>query len=99
MTKTQRRRALILKQEVGCLACGLDGHDRVPADLHHFLSGGRRISHSHSVPLCKLHHTGAEGIHTRKHWFADEYGTDIYLLTLADTAWQAFEDNTIGRCL
>ncbi len=45
-------------QEIGCIACMLDGVGQVPCDIHHLLSGGRRIGHSHSVGLCSWHHRG-----------------------------------------
>lgn len=44
--------------EIGCIACALDGTLGVPGQVHHLLSGGRRISHRHSVLLCPYHHTG-----------------------------------------
>lgn len=45
-------------QEVGCVACALDGVLSVPGDVHHLLSGGRRVSHSATVCLCPFHHRG-----------------------------------------
>ena len=45
-------------QEVGCIACALNGKLGVPADIHHILSGGKRISHDATVALCPWHHRG-----------------------------------------
>lgn len=57
-------------RSIGCVACHLNGVDHVnrgvraapaqPRDLemHHLLSGGRRISHEATVCLCHFHHQG-----------------------------------------
>lgn len=45
-------------QDIGCVACCLDGVLGVPGEVHHLLSGGRRISHLASVLLCEWHHRG-----------------------------------------
>ena len=40
------------------MACALDGVLGVPGDIHHLLSGGRRIGHSATCCLCPYHHRG-----------------------------------------
>lgn len=45
-------------QELGCVASILDGVIGVPGEIHHILSGGRRISHDHTVCLSPFHHRG-----------------------------------------
>lgn len=45
-------------QEIGCIASLLDGVPGVPGEIHHLLSGGRRISHDHTVCLSPWHHRG-----------------------------------------
>ena len=90
----------ILKNEVGCLACQLLGYGYTPPDLHHLISPrtGHRISHQHTIPLCPFHHrmSPTKSIHHAKKKFAEEFGSDTYLLALADTAVAEFERNTIG---
>ena len=44
-------------QDIGCIACRYDGHNGVPADIHHLLNG-YRIGHSATIPLCPWHHSG-----------------------------------------
>jgi len=61
---------------LGCIICGS------PACIHHASTGGGgRKNHDIVLPLCRLHHQGALGIHTlgRKAW-ARIYGTEQELL-------------------
>lgn len=44
--------------ELGCIACWLDGVPNVPCDIHHLLSGGRRLGHGFTVGICPFHHRG-----------------------------------------
>lgn len=55
---TKQRRRFRRIQELGCVACTLDGVPNVPCDIHHLLSGGRRLGHDHTVGLCEFHHRG-----------------------------------------
>jgi len=99
MTKAERRRALILKESIGCIACRKYGHEGVPSDLHHIISEktGRRISHLDSYPLCKIHHTLPGGSrHRNSRWFTETFGTDEYLLSEANRLVAAFESSVIG---
>jgi len=66
------------------------------ANAHHLLSGGKRISHAHTIPLCDLHHTGVEGIHTRKKWFREQFGTDDELLEITNDQVVLLEASIIG---
>lgn len=51
-------------REIGCIACivnswfGHDGFWKCPMniEMHHLLSGGRRIGHQATVALCHWHH-------------------------------------------
>ena len=107
-TKSERRRIEIIKSEIGCIACKLDNRGYTPADAHHMLSGGNRISHAHTIPLCKLHHTGfdaeRDGIERMyepsladsKRDFEDKYGSEEYLLKFTNVLVKAFKDRTIG---
>jgi len=96
-TKAEKRRFEIIKRDVGCIACYIEhGVMGTEADAHHLLSGGRRISHSHTIPLCPACHTGPNSIHKRKQWFRDLYGTDDELLDRTDALVKQFESNTVG---
>ena len=51
---------------LGCLIC------HRPANLHHVREGqgmGQRSSDWLVVPLCKLHHQGADGIHDGRRFY------------------------------
>jgi hypothetical protein len=74
---------------VGCIVCLkrlLLGY--VPAEVHHILKSGRRISHRHTIGLCTPHHRGGmntEEIVSRHPWkreFEKRYGTESELLEL-----------------
>jgi hypothetical protein len=41
----------------GCIVCRKLGLIRYP-EIHHILSGGRRIGHDDTIPLCPWHHQG-----------------------------------------
>lgn len=43
-------------QRIGCLCCRKAGSGYRAPDVHHILSGGRRISHQATLPLCPNHH-------------------------------------------
>lgn len=43
---------------MGCIACRERGFGYVPPDIHHLLSGGVRIGHDATIPLCAHHHRG-----------------------------------------
>jgi hypothetical protein len=84
MTKTQkafqdRVRAL------GCIVCHGNGVDS-PCDLHHLLSGGRRIGEDSVIGLCVPHHRGGlntEEVVSRHPWrlaWESRYGTEAELL-------------------
>lgn len=42
---------------LGCIACRKWGH-RSNAEVHHLLSGNKRIAHHATIPLCAWHHRG-----------------------------------------
>jgi hypothetical protein len=72
--------------QLGCCACRVMGITGVPAEPHHLLSGGRRIGHLHTIPLCDLHHRSHvnDGVIVSRHpWrraFEKAYGTEQQLL-------------------
>ena len=84
MTKAEREWCDAIVQ-IGCIACRVMGFVGTPAEVHHLLSGGRRIGHLHSIPLCPGHHRSSEGMvkigrHPFKRDFEEAYGTEAELL-------------------
>lgn len=76
---------------IGCIACRLDGHAPRPTAVHHLLSGGRRIGHLFTLPLCDTmqggHHQNGAALglisrHPYKAQFERRYGTEMELLSL-----------------
>jgi len=60
MNKADKRRFLAIT-EIGCLACRLQFPDRnhdfsYTTDVHHLLSGGKRIGNHATIGLCPYHH-------------------------------------------
>lgn len=103
-TKAQKRRMRLLKEEVGCMACRLDGLGYVPPDIHHLLSGGRRIGHDATVPLCPWHHRGVRALvvigpslANSPRDFHRAYGSDQELLEMTNTILEKVEGQIIGR--
>jgi hypothetical protein len=74
--------------EHGCVACWMDGREPVKGEtaVHHILSGGRRIGHLYTIPLCDPgHHQGgaSRGMVSRHPWkarFEKRYGKEMDLL-------------------
>lgn len=98
-TKAQSERMEKLR-EFGCVACHLNGErEKVEAEIHHFLSGNRRIGHDASVPLCPWHHRAAPWFamtitecldaygpswHQHRRAFRERYGSDTELLAMTN---------------
>ena len=74
-TKAESRRIEIIKREVGCIACRKEGMNCVPADAHHILSGGKRMGHLYTIPLCRPHHNAVDAP-----WFEAQFGSQMELL-------------------
>lgn len=70
--------------ELGCIVCTLLAWPNTPAEPHHLLSGGRRIGHLHTIPLCPPHHRTGQGNaiarHPTKARFEAAYGSEAELL-------------------
>lgn len=71
----------------GCIVCWLQHGVRMPPAVHHILSGGRRMGHLYTIPLCDPgHHQGGDKVgnmisrHPWKARFEDAYGTELELL-------------------
>ena len=79
-TKAEAARFDKLKA-LGCVACRLerDNSDAMlPPDIHHFLSGGKRIGHDATVPLCRWHHTGVPYDDVPTSWFLANVGPSFH---------------------
>ena len=71
----------------GCIVCYLQGRGYVPAAVHHLLSGGIRMGHLFSIPLCDPGHhqnapagCGEVSRHPNQAEFERRYGTEMDLL-------------------
>lgn len=77
----QERQWMDAISQLGCCVCS-----RSPVQIHHLLSGGRRIGHLSSIPLCQPHHQGGfndakiVSRHPYKRAFEERYGTEQQLL-------------------
>lgn len=101
-TKSEAARFAKLKA-LGCVACIVNGdrtEESLPPDIHHLLSGNKRIGHEATVPLCRWHHAGLpyDGVpsawflenlgpsfHRHTRAFRERYGSDVALLALVNT--------------
>ena len=89
ISKAQRRRFGIIKFEVGCLF-----HENTFAEAHHLLSGGNRIGHDHTVPLCPECHWQ---IHNEKRkFYATHNTTDELMLIATNNLVAEWEANTVN---
>ena len=84
MTEDQKKFWAAIRAS-GCIVCRKQGYDS-PAEIHHILSGGRRMGHDHVIGLCAVHHRGQvnnEEAVSRHPWrteFEKRYGTELELL-------------------
>lgn len=76
-----------LLMKLGCICCRKAGSGYRTPEMHHILSGGRRISHQAVLPLCSDHHrfpsTGAvvgPSLADGSRVFAAKWGTQMELL-------------------
>ena len=73
-------------RELGCIICLFEGKGVTPAEIHHMLSGGRRIGEMSVLGLCYWHHRSkrndAEVVSRDQNQrrFEARYGTEKYLL-------------------
>ena len=71
---------------MGCCVCLREHGQPTPAEVHHLLSGGRRIGHKYTIGLCSPgHHRNGDGIqkisrHPNRARFEAAYGTEAELL-------------------
>ena len=62
ITRTDHQRFRDLR-EIGCICCRIDDVQGLEIDgnaleIHHRLSGGKRMGHAFTIPLCRWHHRG-----------------------------------------
>lgn len=102
-TKAQQRRIEILKSEIGCLACRMDGRGYVPADYHHATQRPQGVAyHDWGYPLCKWHHVaegqgdGTPSRHRHKRRFQEAYGSEEDLVGAADMFVDQFNQSVVG---
>lgn len=62
ITRKDRQRFTIIRENCGCLCCLLVGWLDVHTTIEHVTDAGSRLGHSDSLGLCEWHHFG-----TRKH--------------------------------
>lgn len=73
-------------REMGCIVCHMAGNPETECDIHHMLSGGRRIGEWAVLGLCPNHHrsgrydTQFASRHPNKREFERRYGKEQYLL-------------------
>ena len=95
----QRRCQLL--QQIGCVACLLDGQPETPPDIHHLVEGRKRLGNDYTIPLCAWHHRAvpADGLSVSqteqimgpslavsKRRFVERYGTERELLEFINEA-------------
>jgi len=82
-TKAEAARFAKLKA-LGCVACILNGDpDENEPEIHHYLSGNKRIGHHATVPLCYWHHNGLPYDEVPTAWFLSELGPSFHKHTRA----------------
>lgn len=66
--------------DLPCVICENWGFLQItPTEAHHTICGRhsqRKTPDRQAIPLCRAHHTGAEGIHTQRKWWVENYGPD-----------------------
>lgn len=101
MTRTKSEQARFDNmKDLGCIACILDGRIEpfgfgYAPEIHHMLSGNKRIGHMATVPLCTWHHQGVmsgsdtsefmrnhpgPSWHKHRREFRNRYGSDAELI-------------------
>ena len=79
MTTAAEREYMGRVASLGCLICG------APAQLHHPRDGqgkGQRAQNWLVVPLCQADHTGPDGIHNRRMFYARHRLDELDLLAM-----------------
>lgn len=76
-----------MAQEVGCIACLLDGHPNTYVSIHHIDGRTKLDCHKEVLPLCAPHHQQDDSdmmcriaVHPNKARFEARYGSQYELL-------------------
>lgn len=85
MGKVDDAYGAILREEVGCIVCRLEGHGYVYPALHHptTMRDGTKAPEMLRIPLCDHHHQNGghgEAIHAGYQTFMQNHGGEPYLL-------------------
>ncbi len=81
---------------IACCVCVRTGRGETPCQVHHMLSGGRRMGHLFTIGLCYLHHESGrndEEVVSRDHnqrRFEARYGSERML-------WQWTKQQIVER--
>lgn len=82
-------------QDIGCIACRMEGWQPQPSDVHHLVEGRKRLGDNYTIPLCPWHHRGVPendmsnaemtfmlgpSLARNKRAFIQRYGTEKELL-------------------
>jgi len=77
-----------LINEIGCIACRINGNTNNYAVPHHIDGRTKPKAHSNVIPLCPWHHQlGTKddpSVHPWKARFEERYGKQEYLKTMCD---------------
>ncbi len=104
-------RRFALLYELGCVACGR----HADIEIHHYLSGNKRIGHEATIPLCTWCHRGTANsgksgavmlaligpsFHQHRRAFRAKYGTDAELLEKVNSLiGESALNETLGKLL
>lgn len=86
-------------QRLGCVACRKDGRYS-EAEIHHIVSGNKRMGHLFTLPLCPNHHRlggeEAPAVHPWKKRFEAKYGSQLELLAELKVELGVFSEASYG---
>lgn len=108
-TKAQKYRITLITQELGCLACHIEGFGYEPCDYHH--CDDQKQDHDRGYGLCPWHHRGivpvgysmrmmyekrgdSKGLDARQ--FRLNYGTEQQLLDLQNQRIAEWEKSNVN---
>lgn len=100
MNKHQRRYDLL--QQIGCIACSIEGAGYAAPDCHHIVEGNKRLGDEYTLPLCPWHHRGVlpskpgPSLAKSKREFVARYGTERELLEKVDRLIRLEQYKTVG---
>ena len=107
-TKKDKRRFQLLPQ-VGCICCKACGIHNEYVQIHHIISGNKRMGHQYSLPLCVWHHSGVppEGLTPEeaeskvgpslksKKRFNEVFGSELELLEWTNRFLEKIEESHV----